>query len=93
MHERISQGEGVRGPKEKKRVPGWSTEEMKERPKIDIIEDAQEPERNGFMLEEFWLKEWRRKSWTSTRLGGTREQEIQNKDVERRLLGKNFLLL
>ena len=27
VHERMSQGEGVRGPKEKKRVPGWSAEE------------------------------------------------------------------
>ena len=27
VHERMSQGEGVRGTKEKKKVKGWSTEE------------------------------------------------------------------
>ena len=30
--ERMSQGEGVRGPKEKKQVPGWSDEEMEAKP-------------------------------------------------------------
>ena len=39
MHERTSQGEGVRGPTEKKRVPRWSTEEMKEKPKTDTVKD------------------------------------------------------
>ena len=29
VRERVSQGKRVRGPKGKKRVPGWSTEEMK----------------------------------------------------------------
>ena len=37
VHEHVSQGEGVRGPKEKKRVPGWSAEEMKEKPNIDMV--------------------------------------------------------
>ena len=29
VHERMSQGEGVRSSKEKKRVPGWSAEELR----------------------------------------------------------------
>ena len=33
MHERMSQGKGVKGFKEKKIVPGLSIEEMKEKPK------------------------------------------------------------
>ena len=40
LHERMSQGEGVRGLKEKKRVPGWSAEEMKEKPNTDTVEDV-----------------------------------------------------
>ena len=56
-----------------------------------------------------WLKEWKRKSWTSTRSKkakespsgvevprwneeGAQKQDIQNKKVVRRLLGKNFSL-
>ena len=31
VHERMSQGEKVRGTKEKKKVKGWSTEEMKDK--------------------------------------------------------------
>ena len=51
-----------------------------------------------------WLKEWKTKSWTSTKQErglqrqrraagvepGAQKQEIQNKKVERRLLGKNL---
>ena len=29
VHERVTQGKGVKGFKEKKKVKGWSTEEMK----------------------------------------------------------------
>ena len=32
----------MRGPKEKKRAPGCSTEEMKEKPNTDFVEDAEE---------------------------------------------------
>ena len=35
-------GRRSEGPKEKKRVPGWSTEEMKEKRNIDIVKDAEE---------------------------------------------------
>ena len=37
VHERMSQGDRERGLKEKKRVPGWSAEEMKEKPNNDIL--------------------------------------------------------
>ena len=42
VHERMSQGEGVRVPKEMARVPGWSAEEMKEKPNTDIVADAEQ---------------------------------------------------
>ena len=45
VHERMSQGGGVRGPKEKKRVPGWFTGEIKEKPNIDTVGDAEELEK------------------------------------------------
>ena len=61
MHERMSQGKGVKGLKEKKKVPGWSIEEMK-KIQILLLWKRFKPERNGPML-----KEWKRKSWTSTR--------------------------
>ena len=40
-HERMSQGKGVKGRTEKKKVPGWSTEEMKEKPNIAVVEDTE----------------------------------------------------
>ena len=56
-----------------------------------------------------WRKKWKRKSWTSIRQKkakevpsevellrmeeGAQKQEIQNKKVERRLLGKNFIFV
>ena len=49
----MSQGKkGVKGRKEKKRVPGSSVEEMKE--KNNCVEEMEslKPERNGPMLEE-----------------------------------------
>ena len=42
VNERMSQGERVNDPKEKKKVPGWSIEEMKERPNIAVEEDTEE---------------------------------------------------
>ena len=43
VHERMSPGKGVKGRKEKKKkVPGWSIEEMKEKTKIAVVEDAEE---------------------------------------------------
>ena len=37
----MSQGEEVRGRKEKKKVKGWSTEEMKDKPN-SLLEEATE---------------------------------------------------
>ena len=43
VHERMSPGKGVKGRKEKKKkVPGWSIEEMKEKTNIAVVEDAEE---------------------------------------------------
>ena len=36
VHLRMSQGKGVKGLKEKKKVSGWSMEEMREKPNIDV---------------------------------------------------------
>ena len=42
VHERLSQGKGMKGLKEKKMVPGWSIEEMMEKPNIAVEEDTEE---------------------------------------------------
>ena len=39
VNERMSQGERVKNPKEKKKAPGWSIEETKERTNIAEEED------------------------------------------------------
>ena len=41
----MSQGEKEKDTKEKKKVPGWSIEEMKERPNIAAEEDTEEMKR------------------------------------------------
>ena len=41
----MSQGERVENPKEKKKVPGWSIEETKERTNIAEEEDTEEMKR------------------------------------------------
>ena len=41
MHERMSQGTGVKGVSEKKKMPGWSKEEMKEKLSVAEKEDAE----------------------------------------------------
>ena len=46
----------MKNTKEKKKVPGWSTEEMKERPNVAEEEDTEEMtqmEKSEPMLEEF----------------------------------------
>ena len=42
VHERMSQGIGVKGFREEKRVSGWSTEEMKGKPSSSLEEDTEE---------------------------------------------------
>ena len=45
VNKRMSQGKNGRDTKEKKNVPGWSIEEMKERPNIAVEEDTEEMKR------------------------------------------------
>ena len=45
VNKRMSQGEQGKATKEKKKVPGWSFEEMKERPNIAAEEDTVEMKR------------------------------------------------
>ena len=45
VNERMLQGKRVKNTKEKKRVPGWSTEEVKERPNDAVEEDTEEMKR------------------------------------------------
>ena len=45
VNERMSQGERVKNPKVKKKVPGWSIEEMKERTNFAEEEDTEEMKR------------------------------------------------
>ena len=42
VHERTSKSKGVNGKKEKKKVKGWSTEEMKRMPNSSLEEDTEE---------------------------------------------------
>ena len=42
VHERMSQGQGVKSIKGKMKVIGWSPEEMREKPNIALEEDTEE---------------------------------------------------
>ena len=42
VHERMCQGEGVKGTEETKKVKGWSTVEMKDKPNSLLEEDTEE---------------------------------------------------
>ena len=42
VHERMSQGKWVKGFKEKKKVSGWSMEEMRRKPNVAVEVDAEE---------------------------------------------------
>ena len=82
VQERMSQGKGVKGLKEKYKVQGWSIEEMTEKPNVAVVEDTEETsemekfelERNGLLAGRFWRKEWKRKSWTSFRSKKAKER-------------------
>ena len=41
VRERTSQDEGVKSPKEKKKVQGWSIAEMKEKRHVAVVEDTE----------------------------------------------------
>ena len=45
VNERMLQGQRVKNTKEKKNVPGMSTEEMKDRPNVAVEEDTEEMKR------------------------------------------------
>ena len=45
MHKRMSQGKGEEGFKEKKKVSGWSMEEMREERSVAEKEDAESSEK------------------------------------------------
>ena len=73
----MSQGETGKETKEKKKVPGRSIEEMKERPNIAVEEDTEEMKRwrvRWIYAGRIWRKEWKRKSWTSTKSKRAREE-------------------
>ena len=42
VHERMSQGKSVKGFKEKKKVSGWSMEQMREKPNVVVEVDTEE---------------------------------------------------
>ena len=73
VHERMSQGKGVKCRKEKnKKVPGWSVEEMKEKTYIPVVEDTED------------MRKWRGLSrseidqcWRN--LAGRMEEELMDK--------------
>ena len=74
VHERMSQGEGVHCTKEKKKVKGWSAEEMKGKPSSSLEIDTEEMiKRRGLRQDEVgrcWKNlaaKWKGRSWTSTR--------------------------
>ena len=60
VKKRMSQGEKVKDTKDKKKVPGWSVEEMKERPDIAGEEDTEEMKRwrslNQIEMDLCWKK-------------------------------------
>ena len=77
VNERMSQGKRVNNPKEKKKVPGWSIEEMKERPNIAVEEDTEE------------MKKWRDLSQSEMdlcwkKLAERMEEEVLDKYEEER---------
>ena len=72
VQERRSQGKWVKGRKEKKKVPGWSIEEMKEKPNIAVVDDTEE------------MGKWRGSSQSemdlsSKNLAGRMEEEVLEK--------------
>ena len=60
----MSQGERVKDPTEKKKVPGWSIDEMKEMPNIAVEEDTEEMKRwrslnqSEMEVQLTWLRLW-----------------------------------
>ena len=72
VHERMSQSKEVTGTKEKKKVKGWSTEEVKDIPNSRLEGDTEE------------MRQWRRMSQEEMdqcwkKLAGRMEEEVLNK--------------
>ena len=117
VHERMSQGKGVKGFKEKKKVSGWSLEEMREKPNIAVEVDTEEMRKwRGLtqsemdlcwkhlaermeeeVLSKYEVEESKKEAFRGGGAPpgmekGAQKQQLQNKKVVRRLLGKNFSL-
>ena len=74
VNKRMSQGEKRKDTKGKKKVPGWSIEEMKERPDIAVEENTDEMKRwrslNQCEMDlccKNLAEGWKRRSWTNTK--------------------------
>ena len=72
VHERMSQGRGVKGRKEMKKVPGWSFEEMKDKPNIAVVVDTEK------------MRKWRGSSQSEMdpgwkNMAGRMEEEVLEK--------------
>ena len=65
----MSQGLGVKGFKEKKKVPGWSMEEMREKPNIAVEVDTEE------------MKKWRSLNQSETELRWKNLAERMDEEV------------
>ena len=71
---------GVKHFQEKKKIPGWSIEKMKEKPNAVVQDD--EGMKNGEVWArakwtyagKTWRRKWKTKSWTSTRSKMERER-------------------
>ena len=61
VHQRMSQGKGVKGFKEKKIVPGWSIVEMKEKPNVAEEEDSEEVKKRRVLSQSEMDQSW--KNW------------------------------
>ena len=72
VHERMSQGKKVKGTHEKKKVKGWSTEEMKNKSRDDREEDTEE-----MIGWRSMSQGWRKRFWTSTRWRTAKEELIE----------------
>ena len=85
VNERMLQGQRVKNTKAKKEVPGWSTEEMVERPSVAVEEDTEEMKSwrclNQSEMDLCWKKLAERMEEevmeTSTRSKRTREEPLK----------------
>ena len=82
VHERMSQGKKARGIEEKKKVKGWSTEEIKDKPISSLEEDTREmiewrstsQEKRWINVGRSWRRKWRKRFWISSRWTTVKEE-------------------